>query len=148
MRCARKIFASASSVSLFPRPRIRDITSDRFALVKTSGMERFAVIGGERETPIHFVLLVRVHPVVKPAPLRVTRIKFLVGQFAGIGATPCLGSEAFQRGRPAAVRIVDAVGRQVGKGGMLLASSRVSFNQSEVRSELSRRPNWPAFATQ
>src|ERR1043165_1240796 len=26
---------SAISVSLFPRPRIRDITSDRFALVKT-----------------------------------------------------------------------------------------------------------------
>jgi len=38
MRCSRNNFASASSVSLFPRPRIRDITSDRFALVKTSGI--------------------------------------------------------------------------------------------------------------
>jgi len=35
---ARSSRASASSVSLFPRPRIRDITSDRFAFVKTSGM--------------------------------------------------------------------------------------------------------------
>lgn len=30
--------ASAISVSLFPRPRIRDITSERFALVKTSAI--------------------------------------------------------------------------------------------------------------
>jgi hypothetical protein len=34
----RNNFASASSVSLFPRERMRDITSDRFALVKTSGI--------------------------------------------------------------------------------------------------------------
>jgi hypothetical protein len=32
----RNNFASASSVSLFPRERMRDITSDRFVLVKTS----------------------------------------------------------------------------------------------------------------
>lgn len=38
MPCRRNNLASASSVSLFPRPRIRDITSDRFALVKTSGI--------------------------------------------------------------------------------------------------------------
>jgi hypothetical protein len=38
MRCSRKSFASANSVSLFPRPRIRDITFDRFALVKTSAI--------------------------------------------------------------------------------------------------------------
>src|ERR1041385_3425015 len=35
MRCRRNNFANASSVSLFPRPRIRDIISDRFFLVKT-----------------------------------------------------------------------------------------------------------------
>ena len=35
---ARNSRASTSSVSLFPRPRIRDITSDRFALVKTSAI--------------------------------------------------------------------------------------------------------------
>jgi hypothetical protein len=32
----RKNLASATSVSLFPRERMRDITSERFALVKTS----------------------------------------------------------------------------------------------------------------
>ena len=37
--CARSNRASASSVSAFPRERMRDITSLRFALVKTSGME-------------------------------------------------------------------------------------------------------------
>ena len=36
MRCARNSFASAISVSLLPRPRMRDITSERFVLVKTS----------------------------------------------------------------------------------------------------------------
>lgn len=41
MRCRRNNFASASSVALFPRPRIRDITSDRFDLVKTSAMISF-----------------------------------------------------------------------------------------------------------
>jgi len=34
--------ASANSVPLLQRPRIRDISSDRFALVKTSGMAAFA----------------------------------------------------------------------------------------------------------
>jgi hypothetical protein len=38
---ARSNFASASSVFAFPRERMRDITSLRFALVKTSGMELF-----------------------------------------------------------------------------------------------------------
>ena len=34
----RNNFASASSVSRFPHDRMRDITSERFALVNTSGM--------------------------------------------------------------------------------------------------------------
>jgi CRISPR-associated endonuclease/helicase Cas3 len=38
MRCARKMFASASSVFLFPRLRIRAMTSERFRLEKTSAM--------------------------------------------------------------------------------------------------------------
>lgn len=37
--CVRNNFASASSVSLLPRDRMRDITSERFALVKTSDMK-------------------------------------------------------------------------------------------------------------
>jgi len=64
----------ATSVSLFPRPRIRDITSDRLALVNTSGIQGFTVISGQRETPFHFIRFMRVHPVVKPAPLRVAWI--------------------------------------------------------------------------
>ncbi len=38
MRAARSSFISASSVFLFPRQRMRDITSDRLAVVKTSGI--------------------------------------------------------------------------------------------------------------
>jgi len=38
MPLLRNSRASASSVSLFPRPRMRDITSDRLVWVKTSGM--------------------------------------------------------------------------------------------------------------
>ena len=62
--CRRNNFASASSVSLFPRPRIRDITSDRFVLVKTSDIQAFAMFGSERKAALHFIRLVRVHPVV------------------------------------------------------------------------------------
>jgi len=40
--CARKIRTNASSVSLFPRERMRDITSERLALVKTSGIGLYA----------------------------------------------------------------------------------------------------------
>jgi hypothetical protein len=36
--CRRNSLASASSVSLFPRERMRDITSERLASVKTSGI--------------------------------------------------------------------------------------------------------------
>src|SRR5262245_10280186 len=39
MPFARNNLASASSVSLLPRPRMRDITSDRFRLEKTSAMD-------------------------------------------------------------------------------------------------------------
>jgi hypothetical protein len=38
--CARNNRASATSVPLFPRDRMRDITSDRFDLVKTSAIEQ------------------------------------------------------------------------------------------------------------
>ena len=88
MRCRRNNFASASSVSLFPRPRIRDITSERLALVKTSGIERFAVISGQCQPPFYFIRLMLVHPVVKTAPLRVATIQFLVGEFACVRAPP------------------------------------------------------------
>ena len=38
MRYRRKKFASANSVALFPRERMRDITNERFALEKMSGI--------------------------------------------------------------------------------------------------------------
>ena len=41
MPCARKTRTKASSVRAFPRERMRDITSLRLALVKTSGTEFF-----------------------------------------------------------------------------------------------------------
>jgi hypothetical protein len=81
-------FASASSVSLFPRERMRDITSDRFALVKTSDisvgqasrltltflvsfqmetgatpvLRNLTIISGQRQPPFHFIWQVRKHP--------------------------------------------------------------------------------------
>ena len=47
MPLCRNNFTSASSVSLLPCPRIRDIISDRLALVKTSAMQSvvFALAG-------------------------------------------------------------------------------------------------------
>jgi hypothetical protein len=52
------------------RPRIRDITSERLALVKTSDIQGLTIICGQREPPFHFIRLMRVHPVVKSRPLR------------------------------------------------------------------------------
>jgi len=66
--------ASASSVSLFPRERMRDITSERFALVKISDIQRFTVISRECQTPLHLNRRVRKHPVVKSRPLGIARI--------------------------------------------------------------------------
>ena len=106
MPCRRNNFASASSVSLFPRPRIRDITSDRLVLVKTSDIQRLTIISGQRETPFHFFRCVRKHPVIKSRPLRVARIQFLVCQFARVSAPPRLGGEAFEDGRPAAFGVI------------------------------------------
>jgi len=78
-------------------------------------LRRFTIISGQSQPPFHFLRLMRVHPVIKTAPLRVAAIQFFVGEFARVRATPCLGSEAFQRARPAAVRIVEPIGMQAGK---------------------------------
>ena len=81
---------------------MRDITSDRFALVKTSDInvgqasrltltfsvsfqmetgatpalrrQAFTIISGQCQSPFHFIRRVRKHPVVKSRPLRVARI--------------------------------------------------------------------------
>ncbi|MBE0545097.1 MAG: hypothetical protein IH623_27475 [Verrucomicrobia bacterium] len=73
------------------------------------------MIASEHKVPFHFIRLVRVHPVVKPAPLRVARIQFFVGQFACIRATPRFSRKAFQRARPATVSVIVTVGTQTGK---------------------------------
>lgn len=74
-----------------------------------------AMLKRQRQPPLHFVRLVRVHPVVKPAPRRVARIQFFISQFARLRPPPRLGGEALQHTRPAAFRIVEAVGMQAGK---------------------------------
>ena len=47
---------------------VESFVSIRFALVKTSGIQRLAKICRQRETPFHFIRLMRVHPVVKSRP--------------------------------------------------------------------------------
>jgi hypothetical protein len=69
--CPRKTRIIANSVDLFPAERISDITSDRFAFVKTSGIGRRAVAGGDLETAPGFVLLALDQTVVETGPLRV-----------------------------------------------------------------------------
>jgi hypothetical protein len=76
---------------------MRDMTSERFALVKTSNIRRLAVVSGECKTPFHFIRLMRVHPVVKPAPCGVAAIQFL--QFTRIRPTPRFGGKIFSHSR-------------------------------------------------
>jgi hypothetical protein len=113
MRCRRKSFRRASSVSLLPWPRMRDMTSERFALVKTSAMRMSVSFAAERgskfNAPLRFLGEMNLHPVIQAAPLRVAGIQFVVKQFARLRPSPCLGREGFQRARPSAVRVVEAV---------------------------------------
>lgn len=92
-----------------------EITSLRFILVKTSAIGVLAEVGGDLETAGGFIILVRVHPVVKAGPLRVARVEFLVGDIACVRAPPCLGGKAPQGARPAALRIRVAVGMRAGE---------------------------------
>jgi hypothetical protein len=50
------------------------------------------------------------HPVIKPAPLRVAAIQFLIRQFACIRLPPRFGGKTFQNARPAAFGIFKAIG--------------------------------------
>ncbi len=61
-----------------------------------SDSQRLAVISGQREPPLRFFRLVRVHPVIHGAPCGVATIQFLIGQFARVRAPPSFGGEAFQ----------------------------------------------------
>ena len=73
------------------------------------------MIGGECKAALNFIWFMRVHPVIKAAPLCIARIQFFVGQFARFRPAPCLGGKSFQRARPAALGIFVAVGMQTGK---------------------------------
>ena len=95
---------------------MRDITSDRLDFVKTSDMGGRTVVGGDLESAFGFVLLPLDHPVVEPGPLRVARVKLLVGKLPHLGPPPRLGRKTSQRARPSAPLVLVAVGMQAGKG--------------------------------
>lgn len=105
MRGSRKSATNRSSVSLLPEPRIRAITAERFALVKTSGTRWQAAGGRDFATPLGFFGMMDEHPIVKSRPLRVAGIQLFVGQFARIRAPPSLGGESLEHTRPAAVGV-------------------------------------------
>ena len=65
IRCSRSNNMSAISVLLFPRPRIRDMTCDRFAFVKTSGIRMVTERGCEFQAPFSLVRQVNQHSVVQ-----------------------------------------------------------------------------------
>lgn len=102
--CRRNRAINASSVSLFPRPRMRAMTAERLALLKTSAIAGVPERGGEFQAPFGFVRLVTTHPVVKSRPLGIARIQLLIRQFARVRATPRLGGETPEHARPAALR--------------------------------------------
>lgn len=91
------------------------MTSERFALVKTSGIGSLSGRHHKRSAASRFVRRVQGHPVVKTRPLRIARIQFLVGEFADFVTAPRLGSEAFKGAWPTAVGILESVGMQAGK---------------------------------
>lgn len=94
---------------------MHDITALRFALVKTSGIGGRAVVGGDLETALDFVFLPLDHLIIKTGPLRIARVKFILGKLSRLGPSPCLCRKAFQRARPPAPLVLVAVGMQTGK---------------------------------
>jgi hypothetical protein len=70
------------------------MTSERFALVKTSGIGGHAESSGEFDAAPRFARQMNLHPVKQSAPLRVAGIQFLVRQPDRFRTTPYLGGEA------------------------------------------------------
>ena len=83
-------------------------------MVKTSGIGSLAVAGGDFRTSLVFVRVGGEQLVVESGPRRIARIHFLIEKFARVVAPPCLGGEAFQHARPAALGVIVAVGMQAG----------------------------------
>ena len=100
---------------MLPRPRIRDMTAERFALVKTSGMGAFQRKPRQFLPPVAFVGRGIFYLVAEAGPLGVGRIKFRVIEFAGFRTPPCFGGKTPQDARPTAVGIFKAVGMQAGE---------------------------------
>ena len=81
---------------------------------KTSGIGSRAAARSDFDAALIFVGIGGVELVVETGPRRIARIHFLIEKFARVVAPPCLGGKAFQHARPAAVRIIVAVGMQAG----------------------------------
>ena len=79
MLCWRKILMRASSVSLLPCPRIRDMTSERLALVKTSDIGASGGNNRQFQSAFGFLRGMSFHTVIQTGPLRVTWVEFIVG---------------------------------------------------------------------
>ena len=103
-----------SSVAWLPRERMRDMTSLRFALVKTSGIGGRAVACGDFDAALVFVGGGDAEPVVDASPLRVAAVEFIVGKFTCVRSPPRFGGEAPEHARPAALGVIVAIGVQAG----------------------------------
>ena len=74
------------------------------------------MVGGDLETAPGFVLLPLKQAVVEPGPLRVARVKLVVGKLPRFGPPPRLRRKPSQRARPPAPLVLVSVGMQAGKG--------------------------------
>ena len=90
------------------------MTALRFACVKTSANRAFAAVRGDSDAALVFFGSSGTDSVVDARPLRIARVELFVSEFAGICAPPRLGGEAPQDPRPAALRIIVAVGMLTG----------------------------------
>ena len=82
--------------------------------MKTSGIGGCAGACGDFDAALVFFGIGGVELVVETGPRGIARIHFLIEKFARVVAPPCLGGEAFQHARPAALRVIVAVGMQAG----------------------------------
>src|ERR1035438_7211485 len=105
----------ASSVSLLPRPRIRDMTAERFALVNTSAMRAFQGKFRQFSPPVAFVGRGIFYLIAEAGPFRLRRIKFRLIEFVGFRTPPGFGGKTPQDAGPAAFGIIKAVGMQSGE---------------------------------
>ena len=80
----------------------------------TSGIGKRAAASGDSDTSLVFVGIGDAEAVVDAGPLRITRIEFVVSEFTRLRAPPRFGGKGPQDARPAALRVIVAVGMQAG----------------------------------